>query len=220
MALLLGGCLDGSDPEPTTSTTSTQTFTAIADPGFPVGEPLTDILYLLDSPHVTAAVPTGTDPMRVPVTSTAVPVTIDGASPKNWTLPRPGTLDFVLGTALIYIDVQGVVSNPSPADECFWRFNLYVPAAAGSGNVGVGTDHSVCKPEPAVVQPGVRELSVSFPGQPVPDGAGDRLVLVITSNAVMGPGATVDVLAGSVDYPSRVTINGLQVPLTTQTLLL
>jgi hypothetical protein len=77
----------------------------------------------------------------------------------------------------------------------------------------------VCIPQPETLPTGIHELQVTFPGRPVPADAGDRLVLSLTSSAAMAPGSSIHVLSGSTQFNSRITLNGLQVPLDTQTYL-
>jgi hypothetical protein len=171
----------------------------------------------MDAPHIRATPPQGNDEIRVPVRSNAIPVSTDGGVTRNWTIPRPPALSFLTGTARFFIEVQGVVVNPNQSDPCFWRAYLYAPVDSSSGTV-VGTDHSACASEAAVLPAGTHAITVTFAGQPIPAGAADHLVLVLVNNAVLAPGASVSVVTGTPDVDSTVSINGLQLPITTQTL--
>lgn len=76
----------------------------------------------------------------------------------------------------------------------------------------MGSDRSICASEPAVVPIGVRVLQLEFPVYDLPETAGNTLVLDITVNAIIAPGATVNVLTGTREYDSQMTLTDLQIP--------
>lgn len=212
---LLAGC---STSAPPLGQNPTPTMTA--DPG-PVAAPeplLTDTLHLLDSPEMTALVPTGDEVIRVPVRAKGIPVSM-GAVERDWRHPRPENVTTLTGSLTLWVDVQGTVSNPHPAEPCFWTVHVYVPTtSSGGGLVGMDTTR-MCASEPAVVPVGVRSLQFTLPDADIPSGAGDTLVLHIDANGVLAPGASIDVLTGTPEYDSQLTLLGLQVELPTQALL-
>jgi hypothetical protein len=218
--VVLSGCSSNGS---TTDETPTPTFTSVADTAVALAPALTDTMHLLDAPHMAGAAPTGSQVIRVPVRASGIPVTIDGADSRTWQMPRPATLTFLTGSTTLWVDVEGTVTNSNPTDPCFWRVKLYsLSTSSGGGNpAGVSMDPSfVCASEPAVVPVGVRALQLTFPGYDLGETAGDVLVLSIEADGgVLAPGASIDVLTGTPEYDSRVTVSGLQLPLMTQTLL-
>lgn len=214
---VLAGCLSNSPDAPATPT---PTFTATAAPATPAGPALTDTMHLLNRTHVTGLAPTGGDVIRVPVDATGIPVTTAPSADARWSMPRPPALTYLAGTATLWIQVEGTVTNSDPGDACFWRASLYAPSPSSGTGVVSTTSRFVCASEPAVVPPGVRELRLDFPGFDVPDGAEETLLLrIVADNGIAAPGATINVLTGTPQYDSQVTVYGLQLPLTTQTLL-
>lgn len=181
---------------------------------------LTDTMHLLDAPHVTGQAPTGHEPIRVAVPTRGVPVTIDAPPNANWTIPRPPELTTLAATIVFWVDVEGVVSNANPSDPCFWRVNLYSPDpnAGQGGGVVTTSNNDLCAAEPAVLAAGIRTLTFELPARNIP-GNGETLRLIANANAILGPGATFEFLTGAVETDSTVTVLGLQLPVTTHTLL-
>jgi hypothetical protein len=131
-----------------------------------------------------------------------------------WSLPRPAFAD--LAVVHLTIDVEGVVTNPPRgAFNCFWTLELAVVHADGT----LAESTSICHGAPDVLPDGVQALDVplstTFAGMLQP---GDRLAFSLQTMGVYTPGAAVDVLSGTADGDSTLTIHGLQLPVDTQTL--
>lgn len=221
LVLVLSGCSSMPVEESSTSvSTSAFTATAYSDPT--LSEPLTDTLHLLEAPHVAGTLSANGEVLRSPVQSTSGSPRPAGVEYHSWELPRPEALTYVVGTARFWIEFEGSNVNAVPIDTCFWRVNLSFVRTntTGGGNpVGATMTDDVCVAQPEALPTGIHELTISFPGRPVPADAGDKLRLWITSSSFMAPGAGVHVLSGTPEYDSTITLNGLQVPLATQTYL-
>lgn len=214
VSIALAGCSSGVEPtiaQPASSSSSTAP---------PVLADLvrTDTLYLLESPHLAGALPTGGAIIR-----TYVPTDLDsleGAQvpvfPK-WTLPRPDLAELEV-TIRLWIDVQGVVTNPPRgAFNCFWSFSFFIEHNDGT-RTGLT---SYCSPDAPVVPTGIRMQEHSFVETPdLAVGRGDRLGFDINTYGAYAPDASVDILSGTAEFDSSFTITGLQLPIDTQTLLL
>ena len=204
-----------------TTPTSSPTASITSAIQGPTTAALTDTLHLLDAPHVTGLAPDLAEPLRTPLQSTAGTVQTTPVDYKDWQMPRPATLTYLTGTARFWIEYQGtVVANP--VDSCFWRISLHVAnnTTAPNGNpTTISMTDAVCVGEPEALPTGIRALEVTFPGRPIPDGSAANMTLEITHSGRLAPGASVNLLSGTIDHDSTLTLNGLQVPLTTQTYL-
>jgi hypothetical protein len=114
--------------------------------------------------------------------------------------------------------VTGSVSIPpsTTGNSCFWTISIDIVHGDGRLEEVWG----FCVQEPMVVPTGVRVLDLSL-GAPIdmPPSAGDRLAISVATFGTRSPGATVDLLSGTTDSDSTFLIQGLQVPIDTQTLL-
>lgn len=226
LVLVLSGCSSSPDG-PTAEPSPTSAFTTTADDELLPTVELTDTVHLLAAPHTAATLPIGLEEFATQVSTTSpfnaprLPTTGNGTNTTwaRWELPRPDHMDFVTGSGLFFVEFQGTTANAVPFDQCYWRISLVaLQPTANTGVVSTG-ESQVCLPQSEALPSGIHELQVTFPGQPVPADAGDRLVLTITSSATMTPGSSIVVLSGTPEHDSRVTLNGLQVPLDLQTYL-
>lgn len=216
----LAGCSsaqdDVRDPPssgPTFAVTATRSL-------LPEPDPTTDTMYLLASPHM-SAMPLDGPTVRTPLPSfqDAFEASLLGANSSigvPWKLPRDG-LQVLEGNATLWIEVQGTVTNPNTpyaGGGCFW--NVFLRAEADDG----GYSGSVqCLDEATVVSPGVRVLNVTFDAIDVRGVVGDTLSMAVYTSGIYGSDATVELLSGSVEFPSRLSLRGLALPLDTQTYL-
>jgi hypothetical protein len=210
----LAGC-SSSPPSsdeagPVEVVTSTATLSLL-----PPAEPTTDTMYLLEAPHMTATLPPADPLLRTPV-----PSVFEGpgaASWAEWLLPRGG-VGVLEGNVTLWVEVRGAVVNPNLPfmgnDPCFWSVTLVAYRSDGGYNA-VGD----CADEPNVVPEGIREIRVEFSAVDISDVQGDTLALWVSNSGIASDGATVEVLAGSPEYPSRLALRGLELPLDTRTLL-
>ena len=174
--------------------------------------PKTDRLYLLDAPHMAGTIPAGGAEHRTLLPSYLV----TDEDPPLWTLPRP-ELGVYHVTASLWVDVQGTHANPnSPTGGCFWIISLRISSDNGFYAWG-----SECPAhEAATVAPGIRELQVTFPAIDVADVPGNQVSLLVTGGSgTSSPGSTIELLSGSAEHPSWLAIEGMQLPLDTQTYL-
>ncbi len=213
---MLAGCSSPPTPDDTVAPatfTSTATLSDLAP-----AEPVTDTMYLLDAPHMTASAPLGAV-FRTPVPSVFDGITSGGSAAPlvEWSLPRDG-LRVLEGNATLWVEVQGTVTNPnvpfSGGEACFW--SVMIGAHRSDGGY---SSYGTCLDEPTVVPPGVRELKVEFPAFDASEIIGESLFVAIGNSGLYGNGASVDVLSGSAEYPSRLSLRGLTLPLDTQTYL-
>ena len=218
---LLAGCSgpEGEDPGlpasgPTFSVSATRSL-------LPADDPSTDTMYLLGSPHMSATLPGG------PTLRTALPSFQDAFEGSllgtnssigvPWTLPRGG-LQVLEGNATLWIEVKGTVTNPNTVyagGGCFW--NVFLRAEADDGGYSGSVE---CLDEPTVVSPGIRQLNVTFDAVDVRGIVGDTLSIAVYTSGVYGSDASVELLSGSVEFPSRLSLRGLALPLDTQTYVL
>lgn len=215
---LLAGCLGGAqgpEPEagPTTAATAATTGPG-APPPAPPAVPLTDTLHFLEAPHMSGRVPTAPEPIRQALPSAYADLT--GASLLEWRLPRPAA-PAVTGEVTLWVDVQGTVVNAgyAQAGGCFWILWIAVESEDGGQPAEIGA----CLIELPVVPTGVRQLRFQLPTLETAGVEGPRLVLGLQTTAAPSSTGTVDVLAGSFDRASAARIDGLQVPVDTETLL-
>jgi hypothetical protein len=206
LLMALAGCSSGpgSDDGPVaTASSSSRSVLTFAPP-----PPTTDTLHMVQAPHLAAAAPTGTEPIRHDVP------TLYAADVKDlvWTMPRPD-LAVLSAEIHLWVDVQGTVANGAANRSCFWEVNLRVIQADGSYHFIYG-----CAAEPDVPQPGVREVVVEIDFD-IAALAGDLVGIGLQTEAILSPGASMTLLTGTSEYDSRVTIEGLQLPLDTTTLL-
>lgn len=206
--VLVAGCSSGGSPEANphpVPTSSSQSETTNVQP-----IPLTDTLYFLDAPHMSGTLTQ--QELRVPLKP--VNVANPESSIVRWTLPRPEDLVRLDVQVHLWIEVTGTYPNADPSGgECFWSASISV-AGSDASNYLV-----LCAAEGPVVQQGIRE--VTFSGQTsIADLDGDEIEIAVVMSAPETPGATAHLLAGTDEFPSLVTIVGLQLPLDTQTLLL
>jgi hypothetical protein len=207
--VLLAGCT--SKPSPPAE--AAPTFMVTAAPAPVVTVPRTDTLHLLAVPHLVGVLPAGGVEVR-----TAVPS--DSINPRQvpvpaWGLPRPDVAKLVT-TLHLWVDVEGVVTNyANPQGGCFWFIGMHLEGESGPlSNLGFS-----CPAEPGVVPTGVRELVVEMPPIDISDLDGVRLAFTIDTYGAYAPGATIDLLSGTVEHDSTITIDGLQLPLGTHTLV-
>lgn len=213
VSIALAGCSSGPEPgleQPAASSSSS------APPTLP-DIVRTDTLYLLDSPHLAGALPADGATIR-----TYVPTDLDsleGAQvpewPK-WTLPRPDLAELEV-TIRLWIDVQGVVTNPPRgAFNCFWSFAFFIEHNDGT-RTGLT---NYCSPEAPVVPTGIKMQERSFVVTPdLAVGRGDRLGFDLNTYGAYAPDASSDVLSSTAEFDSSLSIAGLQLPIDTQTLL-
>lgn len=173
-------------------------------------------MYLLDAPHMQAAFPQD-KVLRTHVPSVFEALAGHSAPTVSWVLPRDG-LNVLEGNASVWVDVEGPVTNPNvPASNgqaCFWNVVLGIKQSDGGS-----TSYGDCLDEPTVVPSGVRELKFHFPAFDANNVAGDLVFIGLGSSGIYGDGATVDVLSGSPDFPSHLSLHGLALTLDTQTYL-
>jgi hypothetical protein len=180
----------------------------------------TDTLHLLAFPDTTPAIPEAYDDLRLPIPGTAdiaASGTTGNAAMHEWRLHLGEDLQGVVGTATFWVDVRGsILNNPNPlVDHCFWEFRFL------TGDVNTGESHfAPCGKENATIAQGVRPITFTFdlPAASVPAGQDLRFELY-TQDFGRAPGATVDLLTGSVAHDSRVQLIGLRLPLDTGVLL-
>lgn len=219
-SLALSGCASRTSQEEVLTAAPTFTSTAtLSDLAVP--DPTTDTMYLLGSPHMSAAEPRG-QTIRTPLPSfpDAFQGSLLGTNSSlgvAWTLPRGG-LQVLEGNATLWIEVRGRVTNPNTpyaGGGCFW--NVFLRAEADDGGYSGSVE---CLDEPTTVPPGVRALNVTFDAIDVRGVVGDTLSIAVYSSGIYGADATVELLSGSVEFPSRLSLRGLALPLDTQTYLL
>lgn len=171
-------------------------------------------MYLLDAPHMVATLPAGATTIRTAIPAEASAAT--GAfSPPHWSLPSPDLTEFRV-TLRLHIDVQGFVANPD-SDGCFWHIAFHFEDRSFlDGGSGLS---SHCIGEAAIVATGTRVLELETSTASFDPSGGERLAFTIYSIGYYAPGATVDLLSGTIDADSSWTIEGLQLPLDTRTLL-
>lgn len=210
-ALFLAGCSSSPSATPADGEQSS-TFVVTAAPALDT-TPRTDTLFLLDPPHLAGQLPGGDATIRTQVPSDLYP----GNVPlPTWVLPRPAVPELVTSIS-IWVEVQGVVTNyANPTGGCFWFVALHFEDESGPlNNVA-----SACAPEPGIVPEGIREVVIDVPETDIQNLAGVRLAATVVTYGTYTPGARADILSGTADHPSAITIAGLQLPIDTQTLLL
>ncbi|MHB1260536.1 MAG: hypothetical protein ACYC2H_02345 [Thermoplasmatota archaeon] len=215
MALLvvsLSGCSSGpelSTPSMTPSVTDSTTTSSL--PPKPVIR--TDTLHLLNSPHMAGTLPPNGELVRTAIQSQSrLAAAGDQAT---WSLPAPGLTD-LQNKFVIYVDIEGVVTTWTATPVCFWAIDMDIVHADGTAE----TLDDYCFPEQAVAPTGTRRLEFDIPQVLAsPPLAGDRLVVTVEAFATYAPGATVDLLSGVADTDSTWTIEGLQIPIDTETYL-
>ena len=207
LALSLAGCSSGggSDVQPSAS------GSAMPPPQPDVTAPasLTDTLYFLDAPHLAATLPVSGSGHE-----TAVPEGVTAES-AEWSLPRPG-LDSLQANATIWVDIRGShIHTGAPSGGCFWAVGLRLYAADGTF---VETAAPCPAQEEAVVEPGIRALQVTFDPLDIASFDGETVSISISAGQ-NSPGSSIHVLGGTREYPSQLTIVGVQLPLDMTTLL-
>lgn len=215
--VLASGCAAGPD-EPVAAPVASPTSQTPA-PQPPVVR--TDTLHLLASPHMAAQLPADGPLIRTPVPADtqAAPNLVE---PVTWRLPEPAVGQLVASLRLV-VDVQGIVAPYAyplglgvPSGACFWHVILHF----ASDDVLEDSIASQCIVEPPTVPTGIRTLEVRFVQPDFAQLARDEdLQLSLYAAGIYGPGATVDVLSGTLQHDSTLTIEGYRLPLTTQTLL-
>lgn len=210
----LAGCSTGPDPaeEPLPLTPAT------TSPARALPIPQTDTLHFLDEPHMAASLPRDGAVVRtrIPSDTNLLTGTLDIPT---WRLP-PLDLSQLRATVRLVVDVQGVVtpygySTFGGATACFWNVAVMV-----EGNDPTMYDHvtHLCLREGPVVPTGVRVLEMALPEAMLMSVQGQPLVIVVWASSIESPDATVDLLSGTADADSTLTIERLQVPLETLTL--
>lgn len=215
-AALVAGCLSpaphGPGPEDTPSPSSPAP-TRTSEPGVqPLAAGMTDTLFLLEPPHMAGRLPGDGAGLRIPVESYST-VVAGGGDGVLWSMPRPD-LASLSGNATIFVEVQGTVLQSPLTQGCFWQVLLRLDGADG-----ISAATGACVAEDTLIQPGVRELRVAWSGLDVAGLEGDQVGLSLVANGEKAPGATIEVLAGTAEHPSRLSLRGLAVPLDTRTLL-
>lgn len=206
---VLPGC--SSDPElddPVSPTTAVATSTA---PVKPVAR--TDTLYLLDAPHMAGMLAPDAEPIRTPMPAPGT--TTGSAMSPEWRLPVTGLVELQT-TLVLYIDTQGVVTAGTGGNVCFWMVGMRLEHADGSSE-GLS---NYCFGEDPVVPTGIQRLEFAIPQTLVEAAApGDLLFFDFGALATFAPGATMDILSGTLTTNSSFTVAGLQIPVDTQTYL-
>lgn len=205
VVMALAGCSSPPQESMAGSPSPSPSLTTIIV-GLPVAPTSTDTLHLLDAPHMAAAAPTGSDPIRSPVPVDYSPL----AKPLEWTMARPG-LRTITAHVHLWVDVEGSVVN-THSDGCFWDVYLKV------GTTDSGALEFACANEPQVVPTGIRAIDVDVTFD-VSKIVGDQFALGLESAAASAPGASVTALGGTPQYDSTMRIEGLSLPLDTTTLL-
>jgi hypothetical protein len=211
LLMALAGCSSGpaSDEATPSSVTTSSSATVLT---FNAPPPLTDTLHLLDAPHLAATLPEGGEEIRVPIPSSAG---VSGTEVR-WSLPRPTGLNSISANLTFWVEVQGTVLNNEPTG-CFWYVVLTVDTGDGLSSLA----DPMCASEPAVVPPGVRQLTLFNSGSfDISGASGATIKVEVSVSSSVAPGASVALLAGTSEHDSSVTIAGLQLPLDTQTLVL
>lgn len=212
----LAGCSTGPDAaEP--AARPTISATAAQDPVIQVMR--ADTMHLLDPPHVAGLLPTESTTIRTPIPSDVDELT-GGMTYPTWNLP-PVDLAQLRTAFHLVVDVQGVVtpygySLLGAGEACFWNIAVLV-----QGRDPLMYDHVThrCLREGPAVAMGVRVLEFDLPEANLVTLQGEPLAVIVWTSGVYGPGATIDLLSGSVDADSTLTIERLQLPVTTMTLL-
>jgi hypothetical protein len=205
----LAGCTGSPSVEPETISQSSSETAPAARPLPPA---TTDTLFLLDAPHLEATLP-----VNGPLFRTPLPSGTSTAEPLAWTFPRPD-LTVLKVTAKVWVDVQGSHLHAGTlTGGCFWQFFLAVHSNEGGQAWGA---EACATPEATAVEPGLRELQVVFPAIDLVGVAGDQISLWPAAGTdARAPGSTVELLSGTNEYPSALTIEGLAAPLDMATLL-
>lgn len=177
--------------------------------------PLSATLHLLDRPTLTTAAPGPGEPVRVRAWSSTdyTQAAIVGLPepPQDWTVEWPSRTSGLVGNASLWVDVQGPAFN-DPRAPCFWSvvigYTVESPQgfASQTGSVCAGN-------EPAQVPEGPRLLTFpfGFPDMDVPEGA-TVFLQVFGGLAPQPPGTEVVVLAGSAEFDSQATFQGVLFP--------
>lgn len=211
VVVALAGC--SSKPADQAPVTTTDTITSVAaGGGFEEAVTTTDTLHFRDPPLASGVPLVASEPIRVLVPSDYnTNAQNSGRAPAVWRLPRPmaanGTADVTF-----WVDVQGLVSNAGAlagaGSDCFWLVIFKMDdGSEGGRNLG-----GVCLGEPPVVPEGIRQLRAQVPDLDF-TGEGRALRLHIATTGIYSTGSTVDVLTGTAEYDSFLTIPGLKAPL-------
>lgn len=206
LVLVLSGC--SSHPPVAAQQSPTQTFTVVADAGLPPSPSLTDTLHFLDAPHLAGTLANGQPEIRLPI-----PSNVPGSEPLQWSLPRPAALEMLQARVHLFVDVQGTLPNTG-ANGCFWYVSLLVPFGDDSYYVD-----PMCATEGPLVQAGLHELVLSNTGFDLHKMQADHILIQLSIDSVPPPGASATLVTGTSATDGTITIDGLQLPLDTQTLL-
>lgn len=204
--IALAGCSTNSPAEQPSASTTTSVPLSPSIPQMPVGPILTDTLFLMEAPHLNGQRPTGADPYQGRVPFDADPLAI----PLEWSMPYP-SLSTITANGTLFFEVRGSAYSTTP--ECFWGVSMVAEAADGSG---IGS--AFCASEQFAVTPGIKQVDFAITLE-VGNMLAEHLRLSVTTSGISPPGTTLILMAGSADYPSHLTIAGLQVPIDTQTVL-
>lgn len=209
VVLLIAGCSDPSTPD--SPTAPTQTVATSTAPPPPIIR--TDDLHLVEAPHLVGTLHTSPVEVRTPIVKTGLN---EVAMSAEWSLPAPEMTD-LRATLHVFIDIQGVVSAASTKPTlCFLGVAMAIEHADGTRD----TLTSYCRGSYAVAPMGVQEHVFDVPqtldALPVP---GDRLVFHVEIIGTFAPGATAEVVSGTPETDSKLTIQGLQIPIDTETYL-
>jgi hypothetical protein len=178
---------------------------------------LTDTLHLLDPPHMVGTLPLQGDVIRTRVPSDLEYVNSGSIDFATWSLPAPPITE-LRATASLVVDVQGVAAPyaygvPS-GTACFWHVVVHFEDADPMRDA----ISRWCRAEPAAVPTGVRTLEISFPIVDFPTDGDERIALSVYTSAVYGPDASVEILSGTPDADSTLTIEELRLPIDITTL--
>lgn len=206
---LLAGC-SGADPAAPAPTSTSAA--PVPQPDVPEPVLLTDTLHFADAPHLTGAAPTGNDPIRVPIEPIA-PEATAGIAKATWELPRPDGLDVFMFQAKLYIEVKGTFVNLDQ-NGCFW--SVFITVHSGNGE---GSSAPYCGVAGPTVNSGLHEVAVANRGWDLSDEPGRHIRLKLSMTTAPTPGSTATLLTGAIDTDSTITIDGLQLPIDTRTLL-
>lgn len=206
----------GPSPEPSMPESDTATSSTPTEPPTPAIV-LTDVLHLLDAPHLAADLNVARyEPYRneVPGVSEALAGTFGVLQALRWSMPMP-ELPQLTGSIVLWVEVEGVVTHDA-TEPCFWQVSWRVDNADGFVEVS-----GACGEEPTVVPTGIRALELDLQSYTAPYGfVGQTLSIQISSTALPSPDGRVNVLSGTTYNDSLLTIEGLQLPLDFQSVLI
>lgn len=213
--LLLAGCSSAPEaPDASEADPGRPTYTTVV--GQSSARLPTDTLHLLSWPAWTTTAPKDPNPLRLPIepfATQSASLYFDDGWDYTWEEGKTG----LVGNLSVWVEVVGSVTNAAhPLNGgCFWSFSLVV------GSYETGDFHGLdCVPEAGTVAPGIRQLVVPFDlaGLAVAPGTPVHWEMHV-QDLSRAPGAEVNVLTGSTQYDSTLSILGLQLPVDPSLLL-